>query len=368
MTMLKFARVLVGILFFLILNASLWAREKGWEAEWKRVVAASKKEGKVVVTGDPDPVMRREIPAKFTARYGIPVQFIGGRGSQIAAKLRVERRAGANSIDVFMAGIGTAANILYKEQMIDPLKPALILPEVTNPSMWKKGKQPFVDPEGKYIFRLLNYVVAILYINTTQVKRGDIKSMKDLLDPKWKGKIMTRDPTVGGSGSNDATKLYLMFGEEFVKGLYVDQKPIITRNRRQITDWLARGVHPISLTASDVEVKRMQKEGFPLDSIYDLSDLPGIVSGGDGMMALMNGAPHPNAARVFVNWMASREGLSVFSRSRLRATTRNDVDESFLPKEVIPQPGVEYFDSYGWEFTIKHRERVRRHMKKLLGR
>jgi len=368
MTLLNLGRMFVGILFLFISTASLWAQEKGWKKDWQKIVVEAKKEGRVVVTGDPDPVMRREIPAKFTAKYGISVEWIGGRGSQIAAKLRVERRAGANSIDVFTAGIGTAANILYKEKMIDPLKPALILPEVTDPTKWKKRELPFVDPEGKYIFRLLNYVVAILYINTTQVKRGDIKSMKDLLDPKWKGKIMTRDPTVGGSGSNDATKLYLMFGEEFVKGLYVDQKPIITRNRRQITDWLARGVHPISLTASDSEVQRMQKEGFPLDIIYNLSDLPGIVSGGDGMMALMNRAPHPNAAQVFVNWMASREGLEVFSTSRLRATTRNDVDESFLPKEGIPQPGVEYFDSYGWEFTIKHRERVRRHMKKLLGR
>ncbi len=368
MTMLKLGRLLGGVLFLLLSTATLWAQEKGWKKDWQKIVVEAKKEGRVVVTGDPDPVMRREIPGKFTAKYGISVEWIGGRGSQIAAKLRVERRAGANSIDVFTAGIGTAANILYKEKMIDPLKPALILPEVTDPSKWKKGKLPFVDPEEKYIFRLLNYVVAILYINTTQVKPGDIKSMKDLLDPKWKGKIMTRDPTVGGSGSNDATKLYLMFGEEFVKGLYVDQKPIITRNRRQITDWLARGVHPISLTASDSEVLRMQKEGFPLDIIYNLSDLPGIVSGGDGMMALMNRAPHPNAAQVFVNWMASREGLEVFSTSRLRATTRNDVDESFLPKEGIPVLGVEYFDSYGWEFTIKHRERVRRHMKKLLGR
>ena len=368
MTMLKLVRMLGGVFFLLFWTASPWAQEKGWEKDWNEIVAASKKEGTVVVTGDPDPVMRKEIPARFTAKYGIPVEWIGGRGGQIAAKLRVERRAGAYSIDVFMAGIGTAANILYKEKMIDPLKPALILPEVTDPSKWKKGRQPFVDPEEKYILRLLNYVVAILYINTTQVRRGDIKSMKDLLDPKWKGKIMTRDPSVSGSGSNDATKLYLMFGEEFVKRLYVDQKPIISRNRRQIMDWLARGVHPISLTASDSEVQRMQKEGFPLDIIYNFSDLPGIVSGGDGMMALMNNAPHPNAARVFINWMASREGLEVFSRSRLRATTRNDVDESFLPKEGIPVPRVEYFDSYGWEFTIKHRERVRRHMKKLLGR
>ena len=53
---------------------------------------------------------------------------------------------------------------------------------------------------------------------------------------------------------------------------------------------------------------------------------------GDGLVALLNKAPHPNAAaRVFLNWIASKEGIGVLSQSYLYPTTRNDVDESFIP-------------------------------------
>ena len=95
MTVLKLGRLLGGVLFLLLSTATLWAQDNGWKKDWQKIVVEAKKEGRVVVTGDPDPVMRREIPAKFTAKYGISVEWIGGRGSQIAAKLRVERRAGA---------------------------------------------------------------------------------------------------------------------------------------------------------------------------------------------------------------------------------------------------------------------------------
>lgn len=83
--------------------------------------------------------MRRELPPAFRAKFGIPIEYIGRRGSEVAAQLRVERRAGFNTVDVVITGVGTVATILYPEKMLDPLKPALILPEVVDPSKWKKG-------------------------------------------------------------------------------------------------------------------------------------------------------------------------------------------------------------------------------------
>ena len=114
-------------------------------------------------------------------------------------------------------------------------------------------------------------------------------------------------------------------------------------------------------------LKRLQDEGFPVKSIYRLSDASGSLSAGSGgLIALVNNAPHPNAARVFVNWVASKEGLELMARAQLNATTRNDIDESFLSKEQIPVPGVNYFDSYGWEFTVTHKEKARLRIKELL--
>ena len=102
-------------------------------------------------------------------------------------------------------------------------------------------------------------------------------------------------------------------------------------------------------------------------TFFSLPDLDTRVTAGNGLMALLNRAPHPNAARVFLNWIASREGLEVLSRAYLYATTRNDVDESFLLKEEIPQPGVPYFDSYDWEWTLNGEEKAKRLVKEALG-
>lgn len=357
--------MLVGFLLLVLLIVPAWAQEAGWEKQWNETLLAAKKEGKVVVATSPDPVMR-EISARFKVRFGITVEHLAGRSGQLASRLISERQAGVHTVDVFLGGIQTIATILYKERMLDPLKPALILPEVADPSKWKKGKVWFVDPEEQYVLRPFSSLTGLLHVNTKVVKSGEIRLAKDLLNPKWRGKISSEDPTVSGSGSNTAARIYAQLGEEFVRKLYIDQKPVITRERRQLTDWLARGTYPITFGAQSSDVERMRKEGFPVMEILEFPDMPGALSGSPWQLTLMNKAPHANAARVLVNWMVSKEALEIYSRAEGRATLRTDVDESFLPPEVIPRPGVNYFDTFDWEWTVTGKEKVRLHMKELL--
>jgi iron(III) transport system substrate-binding protein len=342
-----------------------WSQEPGWETKWNQLVAAAKQEGKIVFAGAPDPLLRKHIPEKFSARFGIRVEYLGGRSSDMAAKLQIERASGIYSVDAITAGVQSMSGAFYKEKLIDPLKPVLILPEVVDRSKWKGGKLWFIDPEEQYILRLFNSASSIFFINTRFVPLAEIKSVRDLLKPKWRGKISVFDPTDAGTGSNTAAALYVQFGEEFVKNLLVDQKPAFSRDKRQMEDWLARGTYPISFGARGDEVERLRKEGFPIVKPV-LPDLMDTVGAASGLLALANRAPHPNAARLFLNWLASREGAEVFSRAQLHATTRNDVDESFLPAEVIPRPGVKYFDTYDWEFTNTTKEKVRLLLKNLL--
>ena len=99
-----------------------------------------------------------------------------------------------------------------------------------------------------------------------------------------------------------------------------------------------------------------------------MTDAPGTLSAGDGLLTLVNNAPHPNAAAVFINWITSREGLEILSRARGRASTRNDVVESFLPPGEVPTPGVKYFDGMSWEFQKEYIPRVRPRIRKIVGR
>jgi iron(III) transport system substrate-binding protein len=342
------------------------AQTSDWKKSWDETLAAAREEGKVVVSGPPSQELRKTLPAAFKARYGITVDYLGGRSTELATRLRAERQAGIHSIDLVLAGIQSMALTFHREKMLQPLRPALVLPEVVDGSKWKKGKLWFSDPEDHYILRLANSVTTMFHINTKEVKLGELRSVKDLLDPKWKGKIALQDPTIPGSGSNQAAHLYFQHGEDFVKQLYVDQKPMISRDTRQITDGLARGIFAITLGAEDADVEKLRKEGIPLAILENLTDLYPEISASFGQIAMMSNAPHPNAAKVFVNWLASKEGSDVFNRAMGTVPTRNDIDESFLPPEIIPREGVKYFDTYDWEFTVTKKEKVRERMKELL--
>jgi iron(III) transport system substrate-binding protein len=359
-------KILALLVLSALLPASSAAQNAAWKQSWEETVGAAKQEGKVVISAPPSRELRQVLPEAFKAKYGITVDYLGGRSTESAARMRSERQAGIHSVDIVFAGIQSMALTFHRGGMLQPLKPALQLPEVVDGSKWKKGKLWFSDPEEQYILRLANSVTTMFHINTKHVKPAEIRSVKDLLNPKWKGKIALQDPTIPGSGSNQAAHLYFQHGEDFIKALYIEQKPMISRDTRLITDGLVRGTYPITLGAEDADVAKMKKEGVPLE-ILELSDLYPEISASYGQIAIVDNAPHPNAAKVFVNWIASKEGNEVFNRAMGTASTRNDIDESYLPPEIIPREGVQYFDTYDWEFTVTKKEKVRARMKELLA-
>src|SRR5205823_6911038 len=101
---------------------------------------------------------------------------------------------------------------------------------------------------------------------------------------------------------------------------------------------------PISLDAEEDQLERLRQEGLPIRTVYELADMSGTVSAGVGQMALFDHAPHPQAGKLLVNWLASKEGSEIYARTRGEAPTRNDIDaHSFLPAELIPKAGTNYF-------------------------
>lgn len=124
-------KVMVIFLLVMGLVVTAGAQERGWEQKWNEILTAARKEGKVVIKGVTDRNLRRKLPVAFRARFGIPLEYIGGRSSAIAARVRAERRARVYTIDVFLGGVTTIATILYKEKMLDPIR---------FPPMWAETK------------------------------------------------------------------------------------------------------------------------------------------------------------------------------------------------------------------------------------
>jgi iron(III) transport system substrate-binding protein len=362
---MKRAFILIVILS-LMLSTRVFAQSKAGDKDWQMIVDAAKKEGKVVVAGSPDPVMRNEVIPKFTARFGIPVEFIAGRSSQIVSRVGTERSSGIFSIDVYLAGPDTTANELYGGKMIDPMKPLLAMPEVVDGAKWKTGKVWFADPQEQFVVRPFSSVATLLFINTEHVKADELRHIKDLLNPKWRGKISSEDPTTTGAGANMAARLYNQIGEDYVKQLYIDQKPVRTRERRQVTDWLARGTQPICLNCREDDVRPLVKEGFKILEIFELNGVPGTINGSPWMLSVANKAPHAKAGQVFANWIISKEGLEIYAKGYGSATLRTDIDESYLNPGNLPKKGVKYFDDTEWKWIVTGRHESREKVWKLL--
>lgn len=352
-------RTLFALLFVLLWIAPSAAQTKASEKDWNAVVEAAKKEGKVVVAGSPDPVMRNEIIPKFKERYGIGIEFLAGRSSEISARVKTERAAGIYSVDVYLAGPDTTATTLYADKIIDPLKPLLTMPEVADGSKWKRGNVWFADPEESFAVRAFSSVATLMFINTDQVKLEEMRAAKDLLNAKWRGKISTEDPTTTGSGANSAARFYHDLGEDFVRKLYIEQKTVRTRERRQMSDWLARGTQPICLSCREDDVRPLLKEGFKILEIFELADMPGSINGSPWMLTLANRAPNPNAAQLFANWILSKEGLGIYARGYGSVSMRTDIDETNLNPGNIPKKGVKYFDDTDWKWIVTGRQEYR---------
>jgi ABC-type Fe3+ transport system substrate-binding protein len=352
-------RTIVTLFAILAWAAPVLAQTRASDKEWNALIEAAKKEGKVVVAGSPDPVMRNEILPKFKERYGIGIEFLAGRSSEITARVKTERGSGIYSVDVYLAGPDTTATTLYAEKMIDPLRPLLVMPEVVDGTKWKGGKVWFADPEERFAVRPFSSVATMLFINTDHVKAEEMRSAKDLLNPQWRGKISSEDPTTTGSGANAAARFYHDLGEDFVRKLYIEQKTVRTRERRQMSDWLARGTQPICLNCREDDVRPLVKDGFKILEIFELTDMPGSINGSPWMLTIANRAPNPKAAQLFANWILSREGLGIYARGYGSVSMRTDLDESNLNPGNLPKKGVKYFDDTDWNWIVTGRHQYR---------
>ena len=320
-------RFILSLIILLIsVNERLHAADAN--ADWQRLVAAAKKEGKVVIGAPPGSDFRNEAQTMLKKRFDLDSEFIQAPGPNLMSKIVAEKQAGVVSVDAFLIGPCTG-NSLLKSDLFEPLAPAMILPEVKDPAKWFGGHL-WADNQtgGNQLYSFVAQMTPSIYYNTQLVKTQDIRTYNDLLDPKWKGKIGLRDPRVPGGGLAMWAFLLDMKGEEYIRKL-AQQEMFVSRNARQIADALAKG--SLALT---IGVGYRDFDAF-LDANLPVKHLPTFkegtyVSGGNGILGLVKGAPHPNAAKVFFNWLLSREGQELHGRTAQQPTRRLDVDTKGL--------------------------------------
>ncbi|HEY7165705.1 MAG TPA: extracellular solute-binding protein [Candidatus Binatia bacterium] len=305
-------------------SASAAEARPAWQVEWENAFKGAEAEGEVTVYVVDYP--RFTVPHFQKAYPKIRLNVVDGpSGPALSSRLMAERRAGKYQADVYIAGQGTHVSVLYPAKALAPMPPALILPEVRDESKWFKGKHRFVDPEVRHSFVFQGHRGLYISTNTQQARADEIKSWWDVLNPKWKGKIIGYDPTIPGVARNVLWYLYMnkSLGPEFMGKLYGEMQMTLARDHRQLVDWLAAGKAALCVPCDDAELGRAKEHRLPVESVTHTLKEGDYIAGGQGVISLIAQAPHPNAAQIFLNWFLSREGQSLFQQESVKAGQRN---------------------------------------------
>ena len=295
--------------------------------DWDKIVEAGRKEGKVVASIPPSAELRKLMELTFPKRYGIGVEFVPARGGNIIRKMVDEAKAGVQYFDLHIGGTESAITGLLPENILDPVEPFFILPEVKDPKQWWGG-HIWADNAKRYIHAFVAYQTVSLWSNSDLYKPAEFKSFDDLLNPKLQGKIGISDPRTPGSGNSMWSYMNYIKGEEYLKRL-VAQKLFVTRDLRVLAENLARGKIALTSGIAYSEFLPFLKAGLPIvplpvpkEGLY--------VSGGYGHLMIFKNQPHPNATKVFVNWLLGRDGQEIFGRAMGVGSRRLDIDTRWL--------------------------------------
>ncbi len=335
-------------------------------ASMSALIAAAKAEGSLVLDGPPNDKARQGLLNGFQGAYGIPISYVDSGSSSSSARIRAERAAGKYVLDIFLSGADAACLTFLPSGWLDRIEPILSAPEAVDRRKWRDGHLWYED-DAHTILRVQSTVAPGLAINTKFVKRGEVSTWKSLLDPKWQGKLIAKDPLTYGAGSQLPSYFYLTLGPDYVKKLYGSQQPVLSRNGRQAMQWLADGSYPILLGPDTAEMISFRQLGYPIEAVLP-TDGPGMLNCGWGLVCLMNKAPHPNAAKLFVNWFAGRAGQESSANATQSVSLRTDVKYDGVPDFLFPQKGVSYMDTSDWKFVTEQHESAMTKVQELLGK
>jgi len=368
--MSHFSRLVPITLLSFCLSASL-ALAQSKPAEWDKIVEAAKKEGKVVASIPPTPELRKLMEIAFTRRYGIATEFVPARGGAIIQRMVSEAKANTQYFDLHIGGTESIVTGLLPENVLDAVDPYLILPEVRDPKYWWGG-HIYIDNAKRYIYNFVAYQTVSLWSDPNQYKPAEFKSFDDLLNAKLQGKIGISDPRTPGSGSSMWSYMHYIKGEEYLRKL-VAQKLFITRDLRLLAENLARGKIAVTSGIGYSEFQPFIKANLPVvplpvpkEGLY--------ISGGYGHLTVLKNQPHPNATRVFVNWLLSRDGQEVFARGMGVGSRRLEIDTKWLKdygviaaKDFMTPDQFYKYENQSEEKINKVREPAAIFARKLLG-
>ena len=340
-------------------------QDVAWAKQWEDVVAAARREGTLALLTVVGRGYRTAIERFEEAFPGITVQHLAESSVDVwLGKVRQGRRASADAFDVALVSPDRALAEGSPEGLWAPVKPLLFRPDVLDDGAWRDGVDArFMDAGGTLCFAWEYQVIHAYAINTDLVREGEIRTVQDLLDPRWTGKILALDPR-RGSGLLSAASVARSWGTDVLKQLLVDQRPTFSRGGPgEITEPLVRGQYPIALGVRPKALNPLREQGRGHTVRYlDLPDADFVATTCVWSFAR---APHPAAATLFANWIVTREGQTILTSGLQTNSARTDV--AVFEPDGIGTVGKHYYEQ-DREANYAHTAATQQFITGLLGR
>jgi iron(III) transport system substrate-binding protein len=173
-------------------------------------------------------------------------------------------------------------------------------------------------------------LVSNFWHNTKSASAEELRSYDDLLNPKWKGKIGWYDPHQPGAGAQAWEYMWKHKGEDYLKRL-VTQDLQLSRNPRVLAESLAREKLAVIIGVNYYGFRSFIDAGLPVKALPIFKEGT-YGTAGSGNLVIIKNHPHPNATKVFVNWLLSKEGQEIWTKELSQPTRRWDVDTQWTSK------------------------------------
>lgn len=330
------------------------AATANFEQEWSKLIAAAKQEGTLAVASGGAPSRQyRPVADAFTKKFGIKVEVSTGNATDTVNRVLAERKAGKYTVDVALISSRENNQRLVPSESLVPFAPLLIHPEVLDKSAWFLGRHWYADKFSKFtfIYHATKEDQYESWYNTDKITAADmatIKKQTDFFDARWKGKI-------AGQGMGDPSGIRQMIdsyfepdrGPEWVNTYLLNAGITFSDDRRILETWLVSGRYPLQAIATgSEEYNLLAKKGLPIKQVRLPKQVGLIRAGGSGCcISVFANPPHPNAAKLFVNWFLSKEGQTL-THTVIPAIDRQSLRTDIPIGEVVTEqqrvPGKEY--------------------------
>jgi iron(III) transport system substrate-binding protein len=220
---------------------------------------------------------------------------------------------------------------------------------VRNPKYWREGRFEFTNPSKRYTLVFSSQPNPPVIYDPKQVSVSEVDELYELLNPKWKGKVVLNDPLPAGPAGSLFRWLWRTLGPDKATDFFRKiraQAGAVDRDQRRQIEWVAQGKYAWLLGPNNAMLYQLAQRGLKFGVLPEFKDYGTHIGTGSGCIALMNRAPHGNAALLFINWFLDREAQTIWSRVLNLQSRRVDVPLDHIPQYLIIKPGGRYWPSY----------------------